>query len=565
MAMRAAFYARVSTQRQAQAQTVEQQMKRLMDHAQQQNWEVPLDQIFRDDGYSGASLRRPGLDRLRDCAAGRRLDIVLITAPDRLARNYVHQVLLLEELQGYGCEVRFLDRPMSQDPHDQLLLQIRGAVAEYERTLITERMRRGRQRKLEAGLMLPWTRPPFGYRVDPQRPRDPNGVRVEPAEAAIVREMFAWYAEQAHSFCSLARWLEQREIHTSTGLRRWNLASIRALLTNPAYAGRVYGNRWHRRGTLERRSATAPRKHSAMSRVDAPREEWILVAEIPPLVSQEQFDRVQARLISNRRFAQRNNKAHPYLLRGLVSCGVCGLACLARATVTRHRYYSCTGKLPALFSHREQKCPSRLSPAERLDELVWTDLCELLTNPKPVSQALARAHGGQWLPQELQARQDGLRRGRASLGQQIERLTEAYLAGVVMLDEYRRRRSELERRQQQLDEHVTRLDAQTDRQKELAGLSTSIAQFSQRVRQGLAHASFEQRRSLVELLIDRVIVTDGEVEIRYVMPTTEASEQVRFCHLRLDYRTGSSSYQAADTADAGVQVVPVSGRDARRH
>jgi site-specific DNA recombinase len=565
MAMRAAFYARVSTQRQAQAQTVEQQMKRLMDHAQQQNWEVPLDQIFRDDGYSGASLRRPGLDRLRDCAAGRRLDIVLITAPDRLARNYVHQVLLLEELQGYGCEVRFLDRPMSQDPHDQLLLQIRGAVAEYERTLITERMRRGRQRKLEAGLMLPWTRPPFGYRVDPQRPRDPNGVRVEPAEAAIVREMFAWYAEQAHSFCSLARWLEQREIHTSTGLRRWNLASIRALLTNPAYAGRVYGNRWHRRGTLERRSATAPRKHSAMSRVDAPREEWILVAEIPPLVSQEQFDRVQARLISNRRFAQRNNKAHPYLLRGLVSCGVCGLACLARATVTRHRYYSCTGKLPALFSHREQKCPSRLSPAERLDELVWTDLCELLTNPKPVSQALARAHGGQWLPQELQARQDGLRRGRASLGQQIERLTEAYLAGVVMLDEYRRRRSELERRQQQLDEHVTRLDAQTDRQKELAGLSTSIAQFSQRVRQGLAHASFEQRRSLVELLIDRVIVTDGEVEIRYVMPTTEASEQVRFCHLRLDYRTGSSSYQTADTADAGVQVVPVSRRDARRH
>ena len=319
--MRAALYARVSTQRQAQAQTVEQQMRRLTDHAQQQGWEMPPDQIFRDDGYSGASLRRPGLDRLRDRVAARSLDVVLITAPDRLARNYVHQVLLLEELQGHGCEVRFLDRPMSQDPHDQLLLQIRGAVAEYERTLITERMRRGRQRKLEAGLMLPWTRPPFGYRVDPERPRDPAGIRIEAAEAAIVREMFAWYAEEAHSFCSLARLLEQRGIRTSTGLQRWNLASIRALLTNPAYAGRVYGNRWHRRGTLERRSATAPRKHSAMSRVDAPRDEWILVAEIPPLISQEQFDQVQARLISNRRFAQRNNKAHPYLLRGLVSCG----------------------------------------------------------------------------------------------------------------------------------------------------------------------------------------------------------------------------------------------------
>ena len=550
--MRVALYARVSTQRQAQAQTVEQQTERLAGHARQQGWNVPLDQVFRDDGYSGASLRRPGLDRLRDRAAARTLDAVLVTAPDRLARNYVHQVLLLEELQGHGCEVRFLDRPMSQDPHDQLLLQIRGAVAEYERTLITERMRRGRQRKLEAGLMLPWTRAPFGYRVDPDRPRDPAGVRIEEAEAAIVREMFAWYADEAHSFCSLARLLEQRGIRTSTGLARWNLASIRALLTNPAYAGQVYGNRWHRRGTLERRSATAVRTRSAMSRVDAPREDWTLVAQIPPLVSQEQFDRVQERLASNQRFATRNNKAHPYLLRGLVSCGLCGLACLARATVRQHRYYSCTGKLPALFSHREQKCPSRLSPAGRLDELVWADLCDLLGHPERVAQALTRAHGGHWLPQELQARQQGLRRGQASLGQQLERLTEAYLAGVVQLDEYGRRRGDLERRRQQLDEQVRQLEAQADRQKELTGLSSSVAEFCQRVRQGLDQASFEQRRALIELLVDRVIVTDGEVEIRYVVPTDRSSEQVRFCHLRLDYRAGSPPDQTPGAAGAGL-------------
>jgi site-specific DNA recombinase len=552
--MRVALYARVSTQRQAQAQTVEQQIERLSDHARQQGWDVPLDQVFRDDGYSGASLRRPGLDRLRDRAADRALDLIVITAPDRLARNYVHQVLLLEELTAHGCEVRFLDRPMSQDPHDQLLLQIRGAVAEYERTLITERMRRGRRRKLEAGLMLPWTRAPFGYRVDPDRPRDPAGVRIEEAEAAIVREMFAWYAEETHSFCSLARRLEQRGIRTSTGLKRWNLASIRALLTNPAYAGQVYGNRWHRRGTLERRSALAPRQRSAMSRVDAPREEWILVAEIPPLVSQEQFDRVQARLASNRRFAQRNNKAHPYLLRNLVSCGLCGLTCLARATVQRHRYYSCTGKLPPLFSHREQKCPSRLSPAERLDELVWSDLCELLSHPEQIAQALARARGGHWLPQELQARQQGLRRGQVSLQQQLERLTDAYLAGVVPLAEYQRRRNDLERRRQELEQQARQLEAQTDRQNELAMLANAAGLFCERVRQGLAGVTFEQKRALVELLIDRVIVTDGEVEVRYVMPTARTSEQVRFCHLRLDYRARSSRRQRPLRSDARVQV-----------
>jgi site-specific DNA recombinase len=221
--MRVALYARVSTQRQAQAQTVDQQLERLKRYADEQGWPVPIENVFRDDGYSGASLKRPGLDRLRDRAADRTLDQVLLTTPDRLARNYVHQVLLLEELEKNGCQVQFLDRPMSQDPHDQLLLQIRGAVAEYERTLITERMRRGRQRKLQAGLLLPWTRAPYGYRVDPERPRDPAGVRIEESEAAIVREMFAWYAEDVHSLCSLARLLEELGIRTSTGLARWNL------------------------------------------------------------------------------------------------------------------------------------------------------------------------------------------------------------------------------------------------------------------------------------------------------------------------------------------------------
>ena len=132
-----------------------------------EGWTLTPAHIFRDDGYSGASLARPGLDRLRDAVKGREVDRVLVTAPDRLARNYVHQMVLLEELARAGCEAVFLDRPMSDDPHDQLLLQIRGAVAEYERTLIAERMRRGRLAKLRAGRLLPWTRAPYGYRLTP--------------------------------------------------------------------------------------------------------------------------------------------------------------------------------------------------------------------------------------------------------------------------------------------------------------------------------------------------------------------------------------------------------------
>ena len=120
--------------------------------------ELASEAIFRDDGYSGATLNRPGLDRLRDAVRAGEVEQVLVTDPDRLARNYVQLMVLLEELERSGCEVAFLDRPMGRDPQDQLLLQIRGAVAEYERTLIAERMRRGRQAKLRAGCLLPWSR-----------------------------------------------------------------------------------------------------------------------------------------------------------------------------------------------------------------------------------------------------------------------------------------------------------------------------------------------------------------------------------------------------------------------
>jgi site-specific DNA recombinase len=132
------IYVRVSTTRQAQQQTIEQQRERFVAHAREQDWGLCAEHIFRDDGYSGSVLARPGLDRLRDAARNREIDRVIVTAPDRLARNYVQQLVLLEEFARAGCAVDFLDRPMSDDPHDQLLLQIRGAVAEYERTLIAE-------------------------------------------------------------------------------------------------------------------------------------------------------------------------------------------------------------------------------------------------------------------------------------------------------------------------------------------------------------------------------------------------------------------------------------------
>jgi site-specific DNA recombinase len=517
------------------AQTSEQQLQRLQAYLQTKGWSLPQENIFRDGGYSGAILRRPGLDRLRDKAAAAEFDLLLITDPDRLARNYVHQVLLLEELQRFGCQVEFLDRPMGSDPHDQLLLQIRGAVAEYERSLISERMRRGRLMKLRAGLLLPWTRAPYGYRLNPERPRDPAGVRLDEAQAAVVAEIFFWYLQEDHSLLSVAKHLFDLNICSPTGKKRWGLATLRALLTNPAYVGQVYAGRSQYRPPKVRRSATHAIGHPHNSGVTVPQEEWIAVAHIPAIVSQQQFDLAREKLAKNQSFARRNNKTNQYLLRALVSCGRCKLACQARQVQPDHRYYICTGKARSIQRRQEEKCPSRFIPAGQLDELVWQDLCALLTHPEIIAQGLARAHGGQWLPQELQARRENLRKGQSSLQNQIERLTEAYLSGVIPLSEYQRRRSELEQNRQALEQQQQRLQDQVASQAEVAGLAASAEDFCRRVQQSLATTTFEQKRKLVELLIDRVVVTNEEVEIRYVIPTSPQSEQVRFMHLRSDY------------------------------
>ena len=339
-------------------------------------------------------MKSVSLDALRDAVASAQVERILITAPDRLARKYVHQVLVLEELERFGCVVEFLDRPMSHDPHDQLLLQIRGAVAEYERTLIAERMRRGRLAKLRTGILLPWTCVPYGYRVDPDRPRDPSRVQVDPAEGAVVQEIFAQYLADGATLGTVAATLEQHGTRTAHGRRHWSRSTLRWMLHNPVYLGQVYAYRTHSRPAQKRKSPLRPvGRQGTTLELRAP-ETWLLVATIPPLISQELFDQAQAKLAENQQRARRHLLTGEYLLRALVSCGVCGYTCKGRPELPRYAYYICAGKVPGRPEHPDGRCPARYIPAHPLDDLVWRDLCEVLTHPDSIAQALERAQVG---------------------------------------------------------------------------------------------------------------------------------------------------------------------------
>ncbi len=535
--MRAGMYARVSSKRQAQDQTIEQQLVCGRTAIQERGWDLSETHIYRDDGFSGARLSRPGLDRLRDDVALAEMEVVVITAPDRLARKYVHQVLLLEEFARSGVRVEFVERPMSDDPNDQLLLQIRGAVAEYERTLITERLRRGKLAKLRAGQLLPWTRGHYGYQVDPDQPRDPAGVHRDDTQAVVVEDIFAAYLEEGATLYSVGKRLEQRGTLTPRGRPYWSGCSVRAILRDPTYTGFAYGNRYRCVPAKERMSPLLP-VGSGQSHVLKARDEWVPIP-VPTIVTQEVYQLVQDKLAQNQQRAARNTRQE-YLLQGHVSCGACRLTAGSRTTPGGYSYYVCRGRVDPLRISEGHQCTTRYVPTQRLDDLVWADLCAVVTDPQQIADALERAQSGAWLPQDLQARQANLRHAIAGVERQQERLLTAYLADILVLPEFERKRRELEQKLASLRTQLQQLDALAQQRIELGKVAASIETFCAQMRMGLKNATFSQKQLLVELLIDQVVVTDEEVEIRYVVPLSSNGAHQPFCHLRLDYRGGVS-------------------------
>jgi len=195
----------------------------------------------------------------------------------------------------------------------------------------------------------------------------------------------------------------------------------------------------------------------------------------------------------------------------------------------------CQGRSNALRRAQGQRCTARYIPGRALDDRVWQDRCALLTAPDHLAVALRRAHGGHWLPQELQARHATLRHALIPLDTAQQRLLDAYLAGVLTLPVFDRKRHERTRRQEALQSQQRQLDAVAQQHRTLSAVAASLEAFCAQVRDGLHAASFQQRRALVELLIDRVIVTDSDVEIRYVFPTTCHGPPIRFSLVRVDY------------------------------
>src|SRR5947209_1232883 len=344
--MRAAIYARVSTSRQERDQTIDSQLTALRQWATIQGYELPGEHVFTDEGYSGARLDRPGLDRLRDAAREGDFDVLAVFSPDRLARKYAYQVLLLEEFRKAGCEVVFVQRPITEDPHDQLLLQIQGAIAEYERAVLGERFRRGKLQKARAGQ---WTagKAPYGYRYLPKRDGVPGHLVIDEAEAAVVRMLYRWLVEEQLSVRQILKRLAAGPWRPRCGKRLWSSAVVHRILSDPVYTGTAYHNRYSFEAPKRPRTR-GPRSGERTCRRPRPRGEWIPIP-VPAIIDENTYQHAIAQLARNAALSFRNNTRNDYLLRCLLTCKTCGFAMFgitysAADGQPPHRYYKCHGK-----------------------------------------------------------------------------------------------------------------------------------------------------------------------------------------------------------------------------
>ena len=535
----AAIYARVSSDRQKENHTIDSQLSALVQYAESHAYLVPPEWRFQDEGYSGATLLRPGLEALRDLAAAGQIEAALVYSPDRLSRKYAYQVLLAEELARCGVELVFLKAPAGVTPEDQLLVQFQGMIAEYERAQIAERSRRGKRHRAQQGSVNVLSGAPYGYRYVKKSDTAAAYYEIVEPEAAVVRMVYDVYTQQGLSINAIARMLNERQIPTRTETTRWERSTVWGLLRNPAYRGRAcYGKtelRPRQRITrpLRQRNGLASRDSANHER---PRQDWIEIA-VPALVSEETFALAQEQLEQNKRHSPRRT-IEPTLLQGMLVCERCGYGLYRTSTQTSARrlyYYRCIGS-DAYRHLKGAVCDNPPVRQDRLDAVVWNEVVRLLEDPGVIQQELNRRLEAAKNADPLKQRQEQLRRDDARLAKGMDRLLMAYQEGLASLEQLRSRMPELRKQHQAVQAELQSLEAVAADQTKYLRLAETLADFRARLRQRAETLDMAEQQRVLRLLVKEVRVGRETITIRHSIRTPNSGPDPMERRGRLTHR-----------------------------
>jgi site-specific DNA recombinase len=516
-----AIYARVSSEQRTEAQTIASQVAALRERVTADGAVVPEAMQFLDDGYSGATLIRPALERLRDVVAAGSVDRLYIHSPDRLARKYAYQVLLVDEFRRAGVDVVFLNRALGQSPEDDLLLQVQGMIAEYERAKIIERHRRGKRHAARAGAVNVLSGAPYGYRyVSKYEGGGQARYDIIPDEARLVRQVFDWVGRDRLTIGEVCRRLTRAGEVTRTGKRVWDRSVVWGMLKHPAYMGTAAFGKTrqeplHPRLRAQRGRPLQPRR--AVSTVDVPQEEWYPIP-VPAIVEPEVVVAVQEQLQENRRHARQSRRGALYLLQGLLQCQHCGYAYYGKRLSPSARkgkprayaYYRCLGTDAYRFGG-ERVCQNTQVRTDLLDVAVWQEVCTLLAHPERLAEEYRRR-----LQPETRAKRTSLATVDAQIGklrQGVARLIDSYAEGLIDKDEFEPRITRLRQRLARLEEQRQAGADEAALQTELQLIIGRLEDFATKVHSGLETADWASQRDLIRTLVKRVEVARDQVNI----------------------------------------------------
>jgi site-specific DNA recombinase len=492
-----------------------------VEYAQTHGYAVPSEWVFQDEGYSGASLVRPGLEALRDLAAQGQIVAALIYSPDRLSRKYAFQVLLGEELSRCGVDVIYLKSPSGDSPEDQLVVQFQGMIAEYERAQIAERHRRGKRHRAQQGMVNVLSGAPYGYRYVRKTDTSAAYYEVVESEADVVRMVFAIYTQQRFSINAIARLLNERGISTRTGKTRWEQSVVWAMLRNPAYKGKAcYGKT--EQSPRQRITRPLRQKNGIANRTnchrDRPRADWIEVA-VPALVSEETFALAQEQLAKNKHHSPRRT-IEPTLLQGMLVCQQCGYALYRSSTRTSKRklyYYRCLGS-DAYRHFKGALCTNRPVRSDYLDQFVWDQIIGLLDNGTLMQAEIDRRKEAARNSDPRRQRSETLRREQARLGNNVARLITAYQEGLVSLVQLRQRMPELNKKSQSVESELQSLETAAVDQARYLQLAESLDGFRIKLRERAKTLDVCERQQILRLIVKEVLVAPDTLTIRHSIP-----------------------------------------------
>jgi site-specific DNA recombinase len=522
MDLQAAIYARVSSEQQANDHTIASQLAALHERVAADGLALPTDRQFIDEGYSGATLVRPALERLRDLAAAGGIDRLYVHSPDRLARKYAYQVLVVDELQRVGVEIVFLNRELGRSPEDDLLLQVQGMVAEYERAKILERSRRGKRHGAHTGAVSVLCGAPYGYRYI--RKADGGGqarYEIVLEEARVVRQVFDWVGRERLSIGEVRRRLEQAGERTRTGKTTWDRTTIWGILKNPAYRGMAAFGKT-RAGPLQPRLRAQrgrpfhPRR--AVSPSDVPPEDWISVP-VPALISEDLFATVREQLQENRQRARQGQRGARYLLQGLICCALCGYAYYGKAIspsarkghLRHYAYYRCIGSDAYRFGGT-RLCHNKQLRTDLVDAAVWREVCALLEQPERLQEEYERRlqdPGQEGRHHDLASLEGQIRKLRQGIG----RLIDSYAEGLIDKGDFEPRITRLKERIATMEGQARDMAAEAALQHELRLIIGKLEDFAGTVRDNLDQADWETQRTTIRALVKRVEIDQEHVNV----------------------------------------------------